>query len=245
MSDRSSPPLDRFYVPGQWPSDVVAVTGSEAHHLLHVLRKSRGDRIEIFDGRGRSAEAEIIDVGRREVEVRILSQSADTKVERAGQVWIAAAPPKGERLKGMIEKLTEVGADRIVLLETERSVVHPGETKFDKLQQVAIAACKQCRRNTLPEIVPALSIDTAIGQFAHAELWVADRNGKAATSASPSDRSRPACCFVGPEGGLTAGELQRLMAAGANPVSLGPHVLRVETAAVLAAGWLMGRNRAE
>ncbi len=246
MPDRTTLKLDRFHVPGEWPSDVVAIVASEAHHLLHVLRKSRGDRIEIFDGSGRSAEAEVIDLGRRNVEVRIVSQSITQDVEAKSQVWLAVAPPKGERLKNMIEKLTEVGVDRILLLDTERTVVHPGETKVDKLEQVAIAACKQCRRNTLPEIVTPLSMDDALAMFpAGAMIWVADQNGRHALQDDSGATMQYECCLVGPEGGFTPTELHQLDTAGAKSVSLGSYVLRVETAAVLAAGWLIARNRPE
>lgn len=243
MSDRSHSLPDRFHVPAPWPSDVVSIAGQEAHHLLHVMRKSKGDRIEIFDGAGRSAEAEIIEARRRDVEARIVSPPVDENTRSTGQVSIAVSPPKGERLKSMIEKLTEVGVDRIVLLETERTVVHPGETRVDKLEQTVIAACKQCRRNTLPTIIPAMPLADAVAACGSSAIWVADQHGSQASASATSPQD--VCCFVGPEGGLTTGEMQQLSAAGASTVSLSPYVLRVETAAVLAAGWLIGRNRAE
>ncbi len=237
--------LDRFYIPGEWPSDVVAMGESEAHHLSHVLRKQRGDHIEIFDGCGRSAEAEVTSVGRRDVEVRVLTHPHHQETPAAAQVWLAVAPPKGERLKQMIEKLTEIGVTRITLLNTERSVVLPGESKLDKLQQVAIAACKQCRRNTLPEMTPNQAIDDVLNECGSStSLWVADQRGSA--TYAPLEQKRDGdCCFIGPEGGFTESERDQLQSAGAKPVSFSPHVLRIETAAVLAAGWLMGRNRAE
>lgn len=237
--------LDRFYIPGEWPSDVVALEESEAHHLSHVLRKRQGDRVEIFDGRGRCAEAEVVSISRREAEVRIVTPSLREAVEPATGVSIAVAPPKGDRLKSMIEKLTEVGADRIMLLHTERSVVQPSDAKLDKLEQVAIAACKQCRRNSLPEIVQAATIDAALASCdSQSSLWVADQKGQRAID-TDSIANKSACCFIGPEGGFTATERAQLTSAGARAVSFSPYVLRIETAAMLAAGWLIGRNQPE
>ena len=85
--------LDRFYVPGDWPSDVVSIDDAEAHHLLHVLRKRKGDRIEIFDGRGRSAEAEVLSLGRSAVEVRIVSRPElhEPSLDNGVTIAVAAA----------------------------------------------------------------------------------------------------------------------------------------------------------
>lgn len=236
--------LDRFYIPGPWPSDVLTLAESEAHHLLHVLRKARGDRIAIFDGQGQSAEAEVISLGRRDAEARVISQVV-RETATLDAVWVAVAPPKGERLKNMIEKLTEVGVDRIILLNTERTVVHPGDARTDKLQQAAIAACKQCGRNRLPEIVPATPLDAALEACKDATIWVADQQGRSDWPRASNSNPCLDCGFVGPEGGFTPSEERQFEAAEARPLSLSRHILRIETAAVLAAGWLMGRHRAE
>jgi 16S rRNA (uracil1498-N3)-methyltransferase len=238
--------LDRFYIAGPWRDDRLQVEGSEAHHLLHVLRKRAGDRIEVFDGQGRSAEAEVVAIGRSDAQVLVLAWPPAEPSPPSDSIWLAAAPPKRDRLHLMIEKLTEIGVDRIILLDAERTELSPREAKLEKLEQVAIAACKQCGRNTLPRIVAPRTPEDVVSEVKPlANLWLADQHGDRSAAILPNESTRTQCCFVGPEGGFAESEMQTLQAAGAKCVSFSRYTLRIETAAALAAGWMLSRKCAE
>lgn len=206
--------------------DVAApvLSDADAHHLFRVLRVADGDLVSVTDGRGgwRSCRAA---GGALEVD-------SDVAVEPPPEapVTIGFAIPKLDRPEWIVQKLTELGVHRIVLLHAERSVVrwdeHRAAKHVAKLRRVAAEAVRQCRRVTLPVVegpLPALSfLPGAV---------VAEPGGR-------PDDARDRVVAIGPEGGWTEPEL----AAAADRVSLGPTVLRVETAALLAAARRYGHD---
>lgn len=134
-------------------SDITVIEDAEAHHVLNVLRMREGDELTLFDGRGRLAIAVITGRTRRSVTCRLKSRTQAT--DSPGEsLTVYASPPKGERLRWMVEKLTELGVTRLVLLETTHSVVIPGESRLEKLQAAVIAACKQSRRARMMDLQP-------------------------------------------------------------------------------------------
>ena len=138
---------------------------------------------------------------------------------------IAAAVPKGDRLKWMVEKLTELGVDRYVPLITQRSVVDPRPTKLEKLQATVISAAKQCRRDWLLEIAEPMRLGDMLQSAANAQsLYVA-------VQLLPVAR----VVLIGPEGGFTQEEVDAALAAGAQRLTWPGNVLRIETAAIMAA----------
>ncbi|MEO6570020.1 MAG: RsmE family RNA methyltransferase [Ilumatobacteraceae bacterium] len=195
----------------------VTIDEPQAHHLFRVLRVRDGDVVTVTDGRGawrrcRAAGASVTADG----EVHVEPDPTDP-------VTIAFAVPKHDRPEWIVQKLTEIGVDRIVLLHAERSVVRWGadraERHVSKLQRVALEAVQQSRRVRLPTVsgpVPAVDVICAAA--------AAEPGGRAIV---PTDR----VIAIGPEGGWTDDELRRAAAL----VSLGSTVLRVETAAVCAA----------
>lgn len=198
----------------------------------------------MFDGAGIEAAAEIVRVDRRSVELRVIDRH-EAPVPAVPPLSIAVAPPKGDRLRFLVEKLTELGVARLILLETERAIVEPRDRKLGKLGQTVIAACKQCGRSRLMEIAPPMSFDQLIAcGFANAVAVIAHPTGEPlgeALSLEPADR--PLLALVGPEGGFTDSEVAAAIAAGARPVSLGETILRIETAALaLAACALLRRG---
>ncbi|WP_437204397.1 RsmE family RNA methyltransferase [Planctomicrobium sp. SH664] len=225
---------DRFYCPGNWGA-AVDLPETEAHHLSRVLRAEVGDPVELFDGHGKSGQGRIQSVGKKSVRVEIVS--VDSEPTRTSTRVIASAVPKGERLDWMIEKLTELGADCWIPLQTERSVVEPRAQKLQKLSQTVITACKQCRRSTLLEIGDLCSLAELpnripLDQFT---LWVGDADAAAALPRANPATSQLA--IVGPEGGLTQSERELVRSWNAEPISLSPHILRTETAAIAFAGF--------
>jgi 16S rRNA (uracil1498-N3)-methyltransferase len=230
---------DRFYTPDPLPAGEYVLTGPEAHHLATVRRFGPGDRIVLFNGDGHDYPAEVVAADRKRA---VLTVAAPILVGRElpFPVEVAAAMPKGDRGDFLVEKLTELGAARFVPLLTARTVVEPRETRLDKLRQLVIEASKQCGRNVLMGIGPL----TRWADYLHP----GDRPGVRLLLHPPADGSQGVdgllvgepggtVIAVGPEGGFTDEEVMAAEAAGWRRVSLGPRVLRIETAAIAAAAW--------
>ena len=221
---------DRFYTPDQLGPGEYALTGAEAHHVSTVRRVKPGDHVTLFNGDGHDYPAEVISAGKKSVVLRVLRfEPADR--ELPSPLVVASALPKGDRADFLVEKLTELGVTDFVPLRTERSIVHPRDTKLERLQRAVIEASKQCGRNTLMQIHPLSD---------WAEYCRRPDPGSARLLAHVGGDPLPeargdVCVAVGPEGGFTESEVAAGRAAGWAVVSLGPRTLRVETAAVVLA----------
>ena len=225
---------DRFFAPSFPETGTLTLDGLEAHHLMHVMRIAAGEVVEVFDGRGLVASAEVLAVRKRYVELRVVA--ARREASPAREVILGMAVPKGDRFDWLIEKATELGVTRIVPLVTARSSVDPRESKLDKLRQTVITACKQCGRNHLLEVSPVTAwTDFVRNEFPNRAAFVAHLTTDASplsVSALMLDHQPSAVFAIGPEGGFTNDEVALAVAIGAKPISLGPLVLRIETAAI-------------
>lgn len=196
----------------------AVLSPEESRHALRALRLSTGDRVTVFDAR-ETWTGEIESVAGA-VTVKLLEKLEAPTLPR---VVVASAVPKGARLDWMIEKLAELGVAEFVPVRFARSVTEPGEGKKKRLEKIAVAAAKQSGAPVL-KIAPERAVDQLPAD---------------AILASPgSTESAPAgggCVVIGPEGGLTAAEEARF----ARRISLGPTILRTETAAVVAAARLL------
>jgi 16S rRNA (uracil1498-N3)-methyltransferase len=212
---------------------MVSLTGSEAHHLAHVMRAKAGQTVELFDGSGAEFRAEVRRVGKLQIELVILDRrEVDRELPLA--VTLVVALPKGDRQRWLVEKATELGVTRLVPLVTARGVAQPVERALHRLRQTVIEASKQCGRNRLMEITPAARWSDYVVQaptsacrlFGHpqSDLWLGERL-----------EAKNIIAAVGPEGGWTDEEIALALKHGWRPVNLGPRTLRVETAAVLIA----------
>jgi len=217
------------------------LTDAEAHHGKDVLRLSSGAAVELFNGRGLVAEAVVQVVGRRELSCQVLS--ARTEPEPTPRVTLATAVPKGERFDWLVEKATELGVSRLIPLITERSSVDPRDSKLSRLRQTVIAACKQCRRAHLMELTEATRWQDFLKGAAGHSLFIAHPDGSQHSDIgnlmNPSGDANEVFLLVGPEGGFTAGEIDQATASGGRLVSLGQHLLRIETAGMLLASWVL------
>ena len=222
----------RFYLANLPDSGSAVLEGIEAHHLLHVLRASPGDIVELFNGAGLVAKAEVVKAGRRDIDLRVLESHREDSPSR--NVVIGTAVPKGDRFDWLIEKATELGVTRIVPLTTERSVVDPRDSKLDKLRQTVIAACKQSGRNHLLELAPVTSWTNFVQQTlnkSHSFIAHPGPGTPVMSGALLGDHSQIAFA-IGPEGGFTDSEVALAIEHKVTPISLGPLILRIETAAI-------------
>lgn len=198
----------------------------EAHHFARVRRGQVGESIGLIDGAGRRAAATVTHIDKRTVQARLESVEVQP---RPGSLTVAVAPPKGDRFRWLVEKLTELGVDRVQPIVTDRSVTDPGHRKLDKLRSTSLAACKQCERAWLMTLADPVPLADAIAAAGNAVFIASLRT----EGAMPVVDASPATVFIGPEGGWTEAEEQSL--AHACPLRLGRHVLRTETAAIAAA----------
>jgi 16S rRNA (uracil1498-N3)-methyltransferase len=209
------------------------LVGDEARHLVRVMRCRVGDEVVAFDGRGTSWRARVASIGRDEA-VLDLGAAVVEAATRDAPLTLAVALPKGDRQKWLVEKLTELGVPRLVPLVTTRGVAEATPAAVERLGRSVIEACKQCGRDTLMAIAePRTVAEVVAAHRAMGRIVVADRGG-----APLAECDRPVVALVGPEGGFTAEELAAVEAAGGRRVSLGPHVLRIETAAIALAARL-------
>jgi len=220
--------------PGDHPGPLVFVTDldhpalsdADAHHLVRVLRLRPGDPLTVADGAGRFRPAALTDgpAVAPTGEVRAMARREPT-------VTVGFALVKGEKPELVVQKLTELGVDRIVPFRADRSVVRWDDAKaakaLERLRAVAASAAAQCHRADLPVIDPVTSLDALLARDDLGPLAMADRGGE------PPSLDRPTV-LVGPEGGWSDRELALPTAR----VALGGHVLRAETAAVTAGALL-------
>ena len=228
---------ERFFAAGIGPDDLVRLEGDEAHHLAHVRRLRRGDPVRIFDGSGLECEASVEDVGKRHVTLSI-SRRLTVDRELPFALTLACSPPKGERLRWLVEKATELGVTRFVPILTERATEQVRGSRPEKMVRWVIEASKQCGRNVLMELaepVPCIEYLKAVDPL---DLSLLAQPGveplPAAMCRGPSQAVNVA---VGPEGGFNEQEVQSARSRGWKLVSLGPRTLRVETAALALAAW--------
>ncbi len=228
----------RFFAVSLAVGSKVVLAGDEGRHLASVMRASVGDEARLFDGSGAEFTGRIAEIRKGVVTLEVIERH-DIDRDLPFSLTLAVALPRGERQKWLVEKATELGVTRLVPLITERGVALASDSAIERLFRQVIEASKQCGRNRLMEIAQPVA---AAALFASAKSdavrVLADPAGrplKEVIQGPPS--SREWLCAVGPEGGFTLQELESAQAAGWQLVSLGPRILRVETAAVALAAW--------
>jgi len=226
---------DRFHVNCPLGPGPVELDGPEAHHLATVCRLRPGDLVCLFNGDGHEYPAEVTQLTRRTVSLRVLRVESPQR-ELSFRLEVAAPLPKGDRAQFLVEKLTELGATSFVPLKTTRSVVEPREAKREKLQRYVIEASKQCGRNVLMRIESPAEWSAYCRRADLPPLRVLAHPG--GTALSSIANGGDAAIAVGPEGGGTDEEIEAGRTAGWQVVGLGPRILRIETAAIFLASWL-------
>lgn len=250
MTDAARQP--RFFVPNLPEPGAGRVEMElpplEARHAAGVLRLRAGDAVELTDGRGRSAEATLAEVRKRNVRA-VIGQVRQWPRPRP-KIHVASAIAKGKRQDWMLEKLAELAVASIRPVRFERSVAGEGafsEGKRSRWMTHLISACKQSGSNFLPELADPRELDAFLADgLPEGALLVGDLTEDAVEISDViSPVVEEVTVLVGPEGGFTEEERRKIAAAGFHPVRLGPGILRIETAAVAltAATWSAGGSR--
>lgn len=219
----------------------LSIGGEEAHHAVRVKRIEPGDQIELLDGAGGRATAALVRTEKdRKSGWRLVLRVSECRREPrpAGGVELWTAVPKGGRLEDMVDQLSQVGVAAWAPLRTARGVAEANEHKRERLQRVVLESAKQCGRSWAMELKSEGSIKDAFEGAA--QVIVADGSGEACGLATTSDV--PVRILIGPEGGWTPEELALARQLGARVWAFGPHVMRVETAAVAAAAAVISRS---
>lgn len=230
---------ERFFVETPISTDRATLAGAEAHHLAHVMRAEAGTEVTLLDGSGVEFTARVTKVGRSAVELAVLERHEIDR-ELPFVLTLGVALPKGDRQRWLVEKATELGVSRLVPLATRRGVAQPVEQARQRLRRSVIEASKQCGRNRLLEIAsPQELADYVVASPAGGTKWLAHPGGAQLPSTFDSPPPEGVFLAIGPEGGFTDEELAHALSCGWQSVSLGPRILRVETAALaLASRWI-------
>ena len=238
----------RFYVPPGTLNGPEAFLGDQlAHRIVRVLRLAPGDRVYLFDGTGLEVEAVITDVARHQVRARVLA-AYRPHTEPKAQVVLHQALIASDRFEWVLEKGTELGvagfaplicARNTVRLPTNRRSL---ERKLQRWRAVVTAAAEQSHRTVPPIVTSPVTFAQALARTGDRAVVAWERSKSPASSLLPTllfRDQRPITLLVGPEGGLTDEEAAAAEEAGAALVSLGPRVLRAETAAVVMAALIL------
>lgn len=213
----------------------VDLDGGQANYLGNVLRLKEDDELLLFDGRSGEWSARIAEAGKKRMALTVEERTREP--ETVPDVWLAFAPVKRAQTDWLVEKATELGAARLVPVLTRRTVVE--RVKLERLQTIAIEAAEQCGRTMLPEIAEPLPLARLLEEReTDRVLYFADEAGgeRAADAFKPG----PALILIGPEGGFTDQERSAVRAASNSvAISLGPRILRAETAALAALACFM------
>lgn len=231
---------ERFFVAGLLGPGPVTVRGLEARHMAVVCRLRPHAPVCLFNGDGREYPALIRSVSKDAVRLDVIEVASPDR-ELPFLLEVAAPLPRGDRGHFLVEKLTELGASRYVPLHTQRSAGRPSEARMKKLCAYVVEASKQCGRNTLLEVARPQAWLELIQATGGVDVNLLAHPG-AAAGLPPARFPRGLRVALGPEGGFTEREVNEAGARGWVAVSLGPRILRVETAAVAMAAWAaMGR----
>jgi 16S rRNA (uracil1498-N3)-methyltransferase len=235
--------IPRFYCPTlSATAGTVSLPDAAAHHATRVLRLRNGDAVTLFDGNGAERSAVIESIG-RDVAVTLLATSPGI-AEPTLQITLIQALPSSDKMDWVVQKAVELGVTAIQPVMAKRSVVRlEGDRARKRVlhwQEVAISACEQCGRNTIPAILPLMELNQYLARE-HKEderRFLLDPVGGQRLRKLDRPSGRLAL-LIGPEGGFEAGEIDLARSMGFASLQLGPRVLRTETAGIAALAAMM------
>jgi 16S rRNA (uracil1498-N3)-methyltransferase len=226
----------RFFIE-RLSTDTLELPASEVQHAIKSRRLSVGSRVVLTDGRGAEAPATIVRASRDQLEIQV--ESVHHRPRPKPELTLAVALPKGPRQDILVEKSTELGVARIQPIQCMRSIAAAGEHRLDKWQRKGVEAVKQSGQCWIPEfkrLTPLNDVLADLSRYDRAFVTTTeptvDRQPKTGLELITTLATLSTLCvFVGPEGGWSPEELLAFTDVGVEPISLGPNILRIETAA--------------
>jgi len=228
----------RFFVqPEQIEGRLARISGADVNHILKVLRLKQGDALIILDGRGKLYDAVISESGKKEVLCAIRQELAPSG-QPPVKITLVQGIPKGDKMDLIIQKGTELGVSRVIPLICERAVVRLAGEKVlkrrERWQRIALEAARQCRRPDIPVICEPSDWETVLEELSPGIIsvipWEEENTKSIKEILRQQDSLNEIYVFIGPEGGFTPGEVDLARVRGVQPVTLGPRILRSETA---------------
>ena len=235
--------MDRFFVEKKninLENNTCIIEGEDVKHISKVLRCKIGEELEICDNDNNEYICEITNIDKDNVTLDIL-ESVDIKRESDLKVKLYQGLPKGPKMEMILQKLTEIGVDEIILVQTKRSVVNVSDKKEDKKierwERIIYEAAKQSKRGKIPKLRGILSFKEALEDMKENDLNIAPYENERTKSIKKALKGvdiNNIGIFVGPEGGFEEIEIESIEEIKGQVVSLGPRILRTETASVVA-----------
>lgn len=237
----------KFFVePENFNENSVVITGDDVKHIYKVLRLSKGENISINNQNGREFLGEIIEVNKEKVTVSILEE-LDINNESNINIHLFQGMPKASKMDGIIQKGTELGVKKIIPLWTKRVIIRREEAskgKVERWRKIALEACKQCKRSSIPHIEEGISILEAIDRLEKYDLVVVPYESKTSYGIKKlkeefnKEKILNIAIVIGPEGGFEEEEIIMLENINARIVTLGNRILRTETAGIITSALL-------
>ena len=235
--------MDRFFVDKSnidLENGTCIIEGEDVKHISKVLRCKVGEKLEICDKDNSEYVCEITDISKNQVDLNIIEKN-EIKRESDLKVKLYQGLPKSTKMEFILQKLTEVGVDEIILVSTKRSVVKVDDKKegkkLERWERIIYEAAKQSKRGKIPTLRGVLSFDEALEDMKNNDMNICPYENEKTVSIKRAIRGSDINnigIFVGPEGGFEEEEIQTLQDIDSKVVSLGPRILRTETASVVA-----------
>ena len=242
--------MPKFFVTREDIQGNYIIMHKDVHHILHVLRKSKGDTLEVCDGKNTDYVCEILEISRGEDQIicKVLSK-VTSKSEADVKVCLYQGLPKADKMELILQKGTEIGAYEFIPFESERTVVHldskKSNAKLERWNKIAESAAKQSGRGNIPRVRNVLDFKGAVADAAkNCDLVLVCYEDEHKTSLKTQLRQvekRPekVAVFIGPEGGFSPAEVKQILEGGGHAVTLGPRILRTETAGMISTALIL------
>ncbi len=233
--------MSRFFV-APFDGDTAVISGQDAHHIARVLRMQVGDELTLCDAKGTDYACEITAVSDGEVSLHVRDR-APSATEPTTSVTLYQGLPKSEKMEWIIQKCVEIGITRIVPVAMSRCVVKlngaDGEKKQTRWQKIAAGAAEQSGRGIIPEVAVPITFDAMLTALRNEYAVTFYEGGGTSLSALVGEDTREVSIVIGPEGGFSLDEIEKLRENSAHIATLGKRILRCETAPLVALSVIM------
>lgn len=235
--------MPRFFIePKEMSKDEIILIGENARHITKSLRMQPGESLTVCDGQGMDAETEICSVGEK-VTLRVLTRMP-SQSEPSVEITLYQALPKAGKMETIVQKAVELGVARIVPVLSTRCVSRPDtkaqQKKTERYYKIALEAAKQSGRGRVPTVEPMISFSQLLERIPEEDLFLLFyEGGGESMKALIKPEAKKIGLFIGPEGGLSPEEVHQATSCGAKRTTLGPRILRCETAPLAALSVLL------